>query len=453
MKELCMMRRRLAASTAPVLLLAVAAWGLAAPALALQGANDVQIEASKQLLSEDRYIEALAVAKDALRVDPADYRASYYVAMAYMGLQQYDAAETQANQALAQAPVSARAAVEKLVFTIRSLKTGNQNVGAADAALAEGLIGKAARLYEEGWAAGRNAPDYALKAAELYAGRLNQPVDAARVLRQVRESLPGSPAADSAEAELAKLQPVLRQIATARVKEAAGLPLAEARPALSAAAAADPAYPEIYRTQAQLAAASGSAEELEASLKELARRNLVDLDFLAALSGMAALLEDPQFLLRLSDIIGANQADMLKTAASPVGRVAYLSRLAREGKLGFFMGARQVKGTSNYRFWSRRKVSAVQYAASGCELVVSLSDQLGASDDAYGYMPASRIIDLRPPTALAVRNSSARELGPTNDGWQITALTVDDAAQLSLPVWSALRQLHAACPRPVRKPR
>jgi len=447
-----MTRKRLAAGAAPVVLLAIAAFGLPAPALALQGANDVQIEASKQLLSEDRYIEALAVAKDALRVDPADYRASYYVAMAYMGLQQYDAAETQANQALAQAPASARAAVEKLVFTIRSLKTGNQNVGAADAALAEGLIGKAARLYEEGWAAGRNAPDYALKAAELYAGRLNQPVDAARVLRQVRESLPGSPAADSAEAELAKLQPVLRQIATARVKEAAGLPLAEARPALSAAAA-DPAYPEIYRTQAQLAAASGSAEELEASLKELARRNLVDLDFLAALSGMAALLEDPQFLLRLSDIIGANQADMLKTAASPVGRVAYLSRLAREGKLGFFMGARQVKGTSNYRFWSRRKVSAVQYAASGCELVVSLSDQLGASDDAYGYMPASRIVDLRPPTALAVRNSSALELGPTNDGWQITALTVDDAAQLSLPVWSALRQLHAACPRPVRKTR
>lgn len=448
-----MTRKRLASSIGPAMLFAMAASGLAEAALALQGANDVQIEASKQLLSEDRYIEALAVAKDALRVDPADYRASYYVAMAYMGLQQYDAAETQANQALAQAPTSARAAVEKLVFTIRSLKTGNQNVGAADAALAEGLIGKAARLYEDGWAAGRNAPDYALKAAELYAGRLNQPVDAARVLRQVRESLPGSPAADSAEAELGKLQPVLRQIATAKVKEAAGLPLAEARPALGAAAAADPTYPEIYRTQAQLAAASASAVELEASLKELARRNLVDLDFLAALSGMAALLEDPQFLLRLSDIIGANQTDMLKTAASPVGRVAYLSRLAREGKLGFFMGARQVKGTSNYRFWSRRKVSAVQYASSGCELVVLLSDQLGASEDAYGYMPANRIIDLRPSTALAVRNSSALELGPTNDGWQITALTVEDPAQLSLPVWSALRQLHAACPRAVKAKR
>ena len=81
------------------------------------------------------------------------------------------------------------------------------------------------------------------------------------------------------------------------------------------------------------------------------------------------------------------------------------------------------------------------------------TDQLGASADAYGYMPASRIIDLRPPTALAVRNSSALELGPTNDGWQITALTVADAPQLALPVWSALRQLHAACPRPVRKAR
>jgi tetratricopeptide (TPR) repeat protein len=441
--------RRLAA----LALLGAIITGSTQTALALQGANDVQIEASKQLLSEDRYIEALAVAKDALRVDPADYRASYYVAMAYMGLQQYDAAETQAAQALAQAPASQRAAVEKLVFTIRSLKTGNQNVGAADAALAEGLIGKAARLYEDGWAAGRNASDYALKAAELYAGRLSQPVDAARVLRQVRESLPGSPAADSAEAELAKLQPVLRQIATAKVKEAANLSLEEARAVLGEAAAADPGYPDIYRTQAQLAAASGSADELEASLKELARRNLVDLDFLAALPGMAVLLEDPAFLVRLSDIIGANQSEMLKTAASPPGRVAYLARLAREGKLGFFMGTRQEKGTSSYRVWSRRKVSGVQYAASGCEIVVSLSDQIGASADAYGYMPASRTIDLRPSTALAVRNSSALELGPTSDGWQITALTVTDAAQLSLPVWSALRQLHAACPRPARKQR
>lgn len=72
------------------------------------------------------------------------------------------------------------------MFTIRCLKEGNQDVGAADAALAEGLIGKAARLYEDGWAAGRNAPNYPLLAAELYGGRLSQPVDAARVLRQIK---------------------------------------------------------------------------------------------------------------------------------------------------------------------------------------------------------------------------------------------------------------------------
>lgn len=430
----------------------VAASALGGPALALQSANDVQVEAAKQLLSEDRYIEALAGAKDALRVNPGDYRASYYVAMAYMGLKQFDAAETQATEALAQSSTDARPAVEKLLFTIRSLKQGNQDVGAADAALAEGLIGKAARLYEDGWAAGRNAPNYALKAAELYAGRLNQPVDAARVLRQVRESLPGSPSADQAEAELKRLQPTLRQIASARVKEASLLSLADARPVLRAATDADPDFPEIYRTHAQLAAASGLPIELESSLKELARRNLVDLEFLAALPGMAKMLEDQQFVLQLTDIIGAGQTDALKTSTSASGRAAWLSRIARDGKLGFFMGARQVKGTESFRLWSRRKVSSVQLGAA-CQIVFNLSDVVGASEDAYSYQPANRVVDLKPATALAVRKADVIELGPTSDGWQMTAVTVVDGSGLAPSVWAAMRQLHADCPRPAPKQR
>jgi tetratricopeptide (TPR) repeat protein len=431
--------------------LVAASWHGAA--IALQQANDVQVEASKQLLSEDRYIEALAVAKDALRVAPDDYRASYYVAMAYMGLQQYDAAETQANVALAQAPASARAAVEKLIFTIQSLKQGNQDVGAADAALAEGLIGKAARLYEDGWAAGRNAPDYALKAAELYAERLSQPVDAARVLRQVVESMPGSQAAGKAEAALKALQPTLRQIATARVKEAAMLPYDQALVPLRAAADADPGFADIYLTQAQLAAAAGSTAALESALTELARRDLVDLQFLAALPDMATLLNDQVFAAHLTDIIGTNQTDMLRIAASPRGRVGYLAQLASEGKLSFFMGARQVPGTNTYRVWSRRKVSAFQRGTSGCELVIGLSDQLGASDNAAAYMPASHVVDLRPATAVAKFDGTAIELGATKEGWQITALSVGSNYQLGQPVWSAIQQLYADCPRPVPKRR
>jgi tetratricopeptide (TPR) repeat protein len=431
--------------------LAAASWPGAA--VALQQANDVQVEASKQLLSEERYIEALAVAQDALRVAPDDYRASYYVAMAYMGLQQYDAAEAQASRALDQAPASARSSVEKLIFTIQSLKQGNQDVGAADAALAEGLIGKAARLYEDGWAAGRNAPDYALKAAELYADRLSQPVDAARVLRQVMESLPGSQAAGKAETELKGLQPTLRQIAAARVKEAAMLPYEQARGPLRAAADADPGFADIYLTQAQLAAASGSTAALESALKELARRNLVDLEFLAALPDMAALLNDPGFATQLTDIIGGNQTEMLRTAASPPGRAAYLSRLASGGKLSFFMGARQVQGTNSYKLWSRRKVSSFQRGAGGCELVIGLSDQLGASDTAAAYLPASRVIDLRPATALVRLNGTSIEFGPSSDGWQASALSVGSNYQLAQPVWSALRQLNAACPRPAPKRR
>ncbi|MBL0967396.1 MAG: hypothetical protein IBJ05_11350, partial [Blastomonas sp.] len=98
-----MHRQRLAARLAPMALCALAISGLPGAALALQGANDVQIEASKQLLSEDRYIEALAGAKDALRVDPAGYRASNYCAMASTGLQQYDTARTQPHLAPARA--------------------------------------------------------------------------------------------------------------------------------------------------------------------------------------------------------------------------------------------------------------------------------------------------------------------------------------------------------------
>jgi hypothetical protein len=52
------------------------------------------------------------------------------------------------------------------------------------------MLGKAARLYEEAWNANQENLDLGLKAAELYAHKLAQPLDAGRVLRQVRSIAP-----------------------------------------------------------------------------------------------------------------------------------------------------------------------------------------------------------------------------------------------------------------------
>lgn len=46
------------------------------PVAQAQSANDAQVEQAKTLLTQERFIEALAVAKDATRIDGSDYTTS-----------------------------------------------------------------------------------------------------------------------------------------------------------------------------------------------------------------------------------------------------------------------------------------------------------------------------------------------------------------------------------------
>ncbi len=423
--------------------------GSAMPLFAQTGTADAQVEEAKQLLTQERFIEALAAAKEAARLDAGDYRARYYVAMAYMGLRQFEAAESEAAQALAQAPASDRPAVEKLMATIRSLSQGTASVSGADAALAEGLIGKAARLYEEAWLAGRNVPDLAFKAADLYASRLGQPVDAARVLRQVQQSLPGSTAFDNAQTKLTAMATQLRDIATARVREAASMDWAGAAPLLQAAEAADPSYDAIYLTRVRLAARDGSVSLVQDGVKELARRNLVTVEDMARLPNIDRMMAQSEFAQFMVDVMGNALAEQLSAAVTPVGRAGVLARLAGQGKINFFVGANR-EGNSYYRY-SRRVITGVRQDG-GCQTTFYLGNVIEMSSDLKAQL-TSRVIDWRAMPRPSLDGSYV-ELGPNAEGWLTTGISVNDTADVARTVFDAVAGLQQACPplpAPVKK--
>jgi formylglycine-generating enzyme required for sulfatase activity len=273
---------------------------------------------ARELLQEDRIVEALAVAKDAVRANTNDYKGHYYVALAYLGMARFDEADEAAKRARALAPDSARAGVDKLVASIQSRRQGVGSVQAAEAALADGLAGKAARLYEAAWSAGRDNPELGLKAADLYTNRLNQPVDAGRVLRQVMQSAKGSPAADRATGELRKLADALKKIAQGHVAAAAKQQGEDARESLLRAEEADPGYLPLYQTRARIAAQGSNADALQAAIKDLARRDAASPKALSNLPGMAQWLRQPAFAEFVTDLLGEAQVrTLVRMARNP----------------------------------------------------------------------------------------------------------------------------------------
>lgn len=268
------------------------------------------VNSARAQLESDKYIEALATAKDAVRAKPNDFLGHYYVAMAFMGMGRFDDAETSVSRALQLVPESKKTGVEKLARTINTRRHGTTSGQEADAAFAEGLIGKAAILYEQAWAAGKEKPELGLKAANLYVERLNQPVDAARVLRQVKEAAVGNPAADQADAELKKISETLRQIAKANVDATHGMASCDdALVALQKAEDADPTYEVIYLERAHCA--SGKLAPFENAIKDLAKHNLASPESLSKLNNMSFWIGQPAFTQFLGDLIGKGQVDIL----------------------------------------------------------------------------------------------------------------------------------------------
>jgi formylglycine-generating enzyme required for sulfatase activity len=264
--------------------------------------------------------EAFARAKESVRQDPQNYRGHVYVALAHLGLEQLEPAADAAGRALALAPAAAQPQVMKLVETIRvrrGLAAGEQ---AAAAALAEGQAAKAAKLYESAW---RSAPQSAapgFAAAELYALRLDQPVDAGRLLREMRASV-GAETGARVDLKLKALAPVLRQQARDFLAKARATgDGAERARWLTLAEEADPDYAEVYKLGAVFAAQGDAVEKLQAAVERLGRRNRATAPVLAGLPNIKRWLAVPAFRSQVTDLIGA--AQLTKIEAGEVAEEA-----------------------------------------------------------------------------------------------------------------------------------
>lgn len=266
------------------------------------------VNQAREELQNDRFIEALATAKDAVRANGNDYKGHYYTGLAYLGLGRFDEADDAAARAMRLAPESARPGVEKLVDAIKARRQSSGNVAAADAALAEGLLGKAARLYEEAWVAGKNNHSLAIKAADIYARRLDQPVDAARVLRQVVAADPQSDAARRARSELSSMSTKLREAAQVHVDASYGARCDRAIASLQKAEDADPSLLDIYKLRIQCVF---GIDEIQRALKDLVKHNMAEPELLAQANDMQQLLKDPQTAQALADVLGNAKVEQL----------------------------------------------------------------------------------------------------------------------------------------------
>ena len=285
---------------------------LGSPAARAEDAGPMVTQA-RNFLQDERYLDALASAKDAVRADPENYQAHFYVGMAHLALEQFDAAAEAADRALALAPEAGKPGVTKLVEAIKTRRSSAGAAQQAAAALADGMMGKAARLYEQAWNAAQDNPELGLRAADLYAHQLSQPLAAARVLRQVLRGGASDNARIRAEAGLWELTGPLHQIAVSQVAAArAASDPAEQQSHLQKAEEADPEYSDVYKLRAKFAAQGDNVEALQAAITDLARRKLATPMLLAKLPNLARWLDIPAFQEFISDIIGAPQTAQLE---------------------------------------------------------------------------------------------------------------------------------------------
>lgn len=283
------------------------------------------VNQAREELQNDRFIEALATAKDAVRANANDYKGHYYEGLAHLGLARFEDADAAAARALSLAPENAKPGVQKLITAINTRRQSTGGVQAADAALAEGLVGKAARLYEQAWAAGKDNPEVGMKAADLYAKRLSQPVDAARVLRQIKVAASGSAAADRANSELAKLAAPLREIAKTHVDAAYGTKCISALASLQKAEDADPSLVDIYTLRASCVF---DIEELQRALKDMVKYDLAQPDALMKVRKMSKWLRNPEATLAMTDVLGSAKVEKLQSMLRE-SRAQYEKELAQ----------------------------------------------------------------------------------------------------------------------------
>jgi len=181
-------------------------------------AYETAISRADHLVKQGRYLEAFSAAKQALELDDSRFTAYYYAAFALFGQDLFDDALPYVKAALTRVPIQDQPAVGRLVVAIRQKHAFSEKVAAGDHALQQGQVAKAAASYTEAWQALPSRDDMALKAARLWIDRAREPVQGAKVLRELSDTAQDATVRDEAQRLLDQVRPAVQAIGEEALK-------------------------------------------------------------------------------------------------------------------------------------------------------------------------------------------------------------------------------------------
>ncbi|MFN9007496.1 MAG: SUMF1/EgtB/PvdO family nonheme iron enzyme, partial [Hyphomonadaceae bacterium] len=183
----------------------------------------------------------------------------------------------------------------------------------AEAALAAGLNGRAARLFVQAFNADSSKTEAGFRAATIYAGPLGQPVEAVRVLRKLEKQTARPEARTRAANEIKKLEPAYAPLVVALIARATDLidqgDAKAAESTLVEAAMLDPLSTSLATQRVRLAALGNEAQVLEAALIALSSKGVEIEKALRKLPRARDWAEQNWFRELLLDYRGADYAE------------------------------------------------------------------------------------------------------------------------------------------------
>ncbi len=301
-----------------LLTLALASVLYLAPTNAQEVAKDLDalIALSRSQVTNGHFLEALESAQQAILRNKADFRGHYYAAFALFKQGRLNDAEEKANQSLAQAPDEKRPDVQRLIDAIRGQRNYLEAMTAGEEAFQEGLLNKAASNFTQAWSLNPGDQKSGLKAAHLWAEKLSNAPEAARILKRVLAAPNDSAINQEASQLLLSIQPQLENHYRSALERGIGL-LAEGKydEAIKPLEQAEAILPEKAEPHIFLARAHAGSKDLAKSKKEIlaaVKNGMPNSDPIISNGDFRALLADDTFTALLHDIFGPGEASRVK---------------------------------------------------------------------------------------------------------------------------------------------
>jgi hypothetical protein len=154
-----------------------------------ESAAENAIRDAEAFLQRKQWSETLRAAEEAVRLDSNNWRAHYYVALAYFKMQSPMQAESAIDRAMRLVPTGKRESVSSLKKALQDQIVFLDKVKLADAAMEDGLRSKAVWIYVKAYWGFQSRTDIGLKAAQLLADN-DEWLACAKVIQAVKRNSP-----------------------------------------------------------------------------------------------------------------------------------------------------------------------------------------------------------------------------------------------------------------------